>query len=196
MKTATEDTTETLAAIAARLGLSLESSAPSPGVDPAQSKDDKPWPHIAYDVTLSRHGRKVWSGPHKLGVGHVKPDKIKLNAWSPGWYADERALLETWQRKPHADFIDKELQARVAAKLATAQKVSPKLEDVLHSLLSDGSAYFDAQSFEDWCADFGYDPDSRKAESLWKACDDIGRQLARAFSPAELAQLREAASNH
>jgi hypothetical protein len=60
----------------------------------------------------------------------------------------------------------------------------------------DGGAYFDAQTFEDWCSDYGYDSDSRKAESIWKSCDEIGRNLARAFTAQELEELREAVSNH
>ena len=44
----------------------------------------------------------------------------------------------------------------------------PDAEGCLESLLLDaGSA---VQSFEEWCGDFGYDTDSRKAESIWKSC--------------------------
>ena len=64
------------------------------------------------------------------------------------------------------------------------------------SLLLDGSADFDAQSFEDWCADYGYDTDSRKASETYEACCDTGRKLRAAFTPDELSALREAASNH
>jgi hypothetical protein len=37
----------------------------------------------------------------------------------------------------------------------------PTVEDVLDCLASDAGC---ASTFEDWCADFGYDSDSRKAE--------------------------------
>lgn len=43
----------------------------------------------------------------------------------------------------------------------------PNAHDVLESLLSDASSA--DQSFEDWCGDYGYDTDSRKAERMYRA---------------------------
>lgn len=52
--------------------------------------------------------------------------------------------------------------------LGSAHKSEPKLQDVLDSLLSDsGTPDF---SFEEWCAEYGYDTDSRRAEKTYKAC--------------------------
>lgn len=180
---------ETLATIADRLGVTIESSAPRGEVEPAQSKDSKPWPHIAYDVTLKRNGRSIWSGPYHLGVGHVKGfphGRLSMHEWSKLDPVGHAARIP----------YDASAEARIAENLAKAQKVTPKLADVIYSLLMDGSAYFDAQTFEDWCNEYGYDTDSRKAETIWKACDEIGRNLARAFNTQELEELREAASNH
>ncbi len=39
---------------------------------------------------------------------------------------------------------------------------------MLDCLLSDSQA--GEQDFEEFCAEFGYDTDSRKAERTWKAC--------------------------
>lgn len=47
----------------------------------------------------------------------------------------------------------------------------PPLADVLSSLLSDASNA--DTTFEDWCGDFGYDTDSRKALATYLACQDI-----------------------
>jgi hypothetical protein len=44
-------------------------------------------------------------------------------------------------------------------------------------LLSDASA--GEQSFEEFCLEFGYDPDSRKAERIHKACEKTARELRR-----------------
>ena len=41
----------------------------------------------------------------------------------------------------------------------------PTAEDVLQSLLSDASSA--DESFEDWCGEYGYDTDSRKAERTY-----------------------------
>lgn len=44
----------------------------------------------------------------------------------------------------------------------------PSLDDVLHSLVMDSEA--ENMSFEDWCNDFGYNMDSRKALDVYLAC--------------------------
>lgn len=46
----------------------------------------------------------------------------------------------------------------------------PTLADVLGCLASDSASVENSQSFDDWCADFGYDTDSRKAERTYNAC--------------------------
>jgi hypothetical protein len=51
----------------------------------------------------------------------------------------------------------------------------PDAADVLDCLLSDASGYDNADGFADWCAEYGYEEDSRKAEGTYKA---IARQSA------------------
>jgi len=46
---------------------------------------------------------------------------------------------------------------------------------VLDSLVSDASV--GGESFEDFCADLGYDTDSRKAHTTWEACRATVDQL-------------------
>jgi hypothetical protein len=48
----------------------------------------------------------------------------------------------------------------------------PSAEDVLDCLSSDaGGIENSAGIFEDWCAEYGYDSDSRKAEKIFKTCE-------------------------
>ena len=51
----------------------------------------------------------------------------------------------------------------------------PDAQGVIDCLLSDASGAED--SFESWCSDLGYDPDSRKAEATYKACQRIRTRL-------------------
>lgn len=44
----------------------------------------------------------------------------------------------------------------------------PRPEDVLDCLLSDATGELD--DFDAWCAEYGYDTDSRKAYRMWEAC--------------------------
>ncbi len=54
----------------------------------------------------------------------------------------------------------------------------PTAADVVSSLCSDAHTV-DGQSFEDFCSDFGYDTDSRKAESIYKACRKMAPKVRR-----------------
>lgn len=67
--------------------------------------------------------------------------------------------------------------------------IAPHAADVLHSLILDSSAC--DQSFNDWCGDFGYDTDSRKALDTYLACQESGTKLRKVFSGAQLEKLRE-----
>lgn len=48
-----------------------------------------------------------------------------------------------------------------------------------------------ADSFEDWCNDYGYDTDSRRAESIYQACQKQWREVVGFFTPEEIEKLRE-----
>lgn len=80
--------------------------------------------------------------------------------------------------------------------MAKRQLVKPKLEDVVSSLILDGSPYFNGEKFEDWAANCGYDADSRKAESIYRECMETGRALQAAIGKQDLESLREWASNY
>ena len=56
--------------------------------------------------------------------------------------------------------------------MGSAHTGDPKVADVMHSLLLDSSAV--DMDFEDWCSDFGYDTDSRKARDTYDKCLELG----------------------
>ncbi len=63
--------------------------------------------------------------------------------------------------------------------------VEPRAEEVL-SCLADDSSYLDLP-FSEWARDLGYDPDSRKAEKIYRACERGAEKLKR-FLGEELYQ--------
>lgn len=65
----------------------------------------------------------------------------------------------------------------------------PPLRDVLYGLVLDGSAA--DELFEDWCDNFGYDTDSRKAEETYNVCRDHGLKLRRMIGAENLGKLSE-----
>lgn len=55
----------------------------------------------------------------------------------------------------------------------------PEASEVLDCLASDASRYENAQSFEDWASEYGYDEDSRAAEKIWRQVKRQSEQLKR-----------------
>ena len=54
----------------------------------------------------------------------------------------------------------------------------PTADGVIESL-TDGFVALDAPSFDDWADHYGYDPDSRSAEQIYRACCKLGARFAR-----------------
>jgi len=52
----------------------------------------------------------------------------------------------------------------------------PDCEEVMGSLLMDDPA---DSTFEDWCSELGENPDSRKADALYRKCLQVGKRLRR-----------------
>jgi hypothetical protein len=160
------------------------------------------WPCISYRVAIhDSRRREIWSGEYHLGIGHVDFKQARHLYFTAG-YGKSRQEMAGWD-VPMLNAIaagktplDKQAAAKLAASVANVQGVTPKLNDVMHGVISDGSVFFDGLTFEDWAADLGCDTDSRKAEAIFRACDETGRTLARNLSRDDLDGLREWASNY
>lgn len=69
-------------------------------------------------------------------------------------------------------------------------KRDPTPADVLYCLCTDARAGL--MTFEEFCSDFGYDPDSRKAEKTWKACEKLAPRLVKFLGEELLEELSNA----
>jgi len=157
-------------------GFTLETlSGPRGVLEPATTKDGKPWQCLRYSVLLKFNGREIIETNFSFGIGHVNLSKERFSSLI--YPSNLESMFYTMQRKPLADFVDKDSQFQVLIIAAKRQKLAPTLPGVLYSLLMDSSAY--GQTFEDWCGDLGYDSDSRKAEEIFKACEATGRKLSK-----------------
>lgn len=75
---------------------------------------------------------------------------------------------------------------RDRAKRIGAKPASPTPYDMLACIEKN-----DPGTFEDFCGDFGYDTDSRRAETVYQAVVKQYRQLARFLTPEELTEAQE-----
>lgn len=202
MKTNTAETpaVETLPALCERLKIHLTVIASGAGCDNegkghGQFNNNREWPHLFFQLSLSRDDRApFWSGPYKMGTAHAKLEKINPDSFHTSLTSEERNVLYTMKSRPHATILWQPQYKTLLEKAIQLNKIVPDVAGVMHSLLMDGAAWFDDESFEDWCSNYGYDEDSRTAEATFQACRETGRQVKKGFTPAELEQLREAAS--
>ena len=67
-------------------------------------------------------------------------------------------------------------QMTVIFSVGMGWETEPNACDVLNCISSDVAGYDNATNFEEWCDEYGYDADSRKAE---KAYNVIGKQKAK-----------------
>lgn len=65
---------------------------------------------------------------------------------------------------------------------------SPEARDVLDCLASDASGIDNSRGFEDWCANYGYDTDSRKAEKTYNAIRHQASRLETFLGDSDLYQ--------
>lgn len=118
------------------------------------------WVCDEWRITLER-GNKKESFEYFTGTGHrvskvTMPDIIRK---SPRSVATASWIKENV--KPH----------------------TPQVAGVIYAMLMDTSAA--EQSFANWCADFGYDTDSRKAFSVYEACQKNADKLFKLFTLVE-----------
>lgn len=182
------DTSETIAAIAEREGLTLSSAF----VPFSQSRNAKPgldgkvWKSLNWRVTLWRHGREVLTTDYSKGEGHCPA--IKDKRWIGNKHLMRRALdlqIETGKQLSKSVF---DQEPRVIDKPLTG----PSIIEVVASLALD-SDVIDYATFEDWAHEFGYDPDSRSGERIYRACLEICLKLRASLGDSVLEELREAA---
>lgn len=115
--------------------------------------------------------------------------------------ANEREALEQYRKAIAAAEIEsgypmeidqfaKHMRDNVFKRKAKAAPILPDPVDVFYSLTMDSSV-LDSAGFESWAEDCGYDTDSRKAESIYRACLDIALKLRGAIGESGFAALQE-----
>lgn len=67
----------------------------------------------------------------------------------------------------------------------------PKVYDVESALVRDAECFESSRNFEDFCWEFGYDVDSRKAEKAYNACKDIFCDLIKTVGTDGFQELKE-----
>jgi hypothetical protein len=138
---------------------------------------DKPWVHVACVVSFLRAGKFVGSLDWKMGIGLIDWKKVRFPLGSD-LLAARDAMIRLANLTP-------ETQRKLAAAALPHFKARVNPAEVLATACWDGE---DArgQSFEEWAENLGYDTDSRKAETIYLACQTAGTVARRILGTAAL----------
>lgn len=121
-------------------------------------------------------------------LADIEPDKPQRRApWST---AEDWHRWNAWKvRLSHMDG-----GAPLAVPYFTGLAIErPTVEDIVTSLAYDAqtAGNYGPDAFEEWAADVGYDPDSRKAEATFRALLEQTRRMAEWLPPQAFRELVE-----
>lgn len=136
----------------------------------SQSRNkDEQYRTLNWRVTLVYKGRDVLTTDYSAGIAHAPSYKN----WNPAKHGNKNSLL-------HSRFLQFEAeQGREAVAFPGApgvltqrggKEILPDAANVVCCLVTDARYVLDAGGFEQWAVELGFDPDSRKAEAIWKTC--------------------------
>lgn len=204
-------------AVIESLGLSVESEF----VPWSKSRNkDEDHPSLNWKVTVKRDGHDVLTTDYSAGMAHCpgygakkapstfQPHNYRNASGKP--YAGTASMYRS--AKPHeilSQYRDKICAAECESgfpmeidpwgrgnentfkRKPKAPAIMPDPVDILYSLAMD-SDVLNYGTFEDWASEFGYDTDSRSAESVYRACLEIALKIRVAIGEDGLERLREA----
>ena len=108
---------------------------------------------------------KQWVQEHRI---RIETEQVSENPNAPTWEANHYKVVLRRGRKQLTTYFSTGFGLRG----------EPTATDVLDCLARD-AASVECGSFEEWAADLGYDPDSRKAEALFRVCERQTEALRR-----------------
>jgi len=152
------------------IGLTMECQYIGIKTEKDKGPEGKPVEHTMdeWSCTLSRDKQSM-TIPFKQGLAHRKTTSrsiIKAFGYGHGLTSKQvkQYERESYKMKPEKW-------------IAMSEPVAPELDNVLDCLRSDSECWENSRNFEDFCSELGYDTDSRKAESIYKACGEIAKEL-------------------
>lgn len=117
----------------------------------------------------------------------VKAFNIKAKKQQSAWH-------KTYSIEEVDAIVRKAIQNKINRSYHEQAKIREQADEIKHPTAYDVLTCltkYDPGTFENFCADFGYDTDSRKAERTYKACRKEWKQVAKLFTADQLELLQE-----
>lgn len=107
-------------------------------------------------------------------------------------YASGFQNLAIWQGKKWGKRLPEKFDKKLSDIIFKYANIEmPKVYDVESALVRDAECFESSRNFEDFCWEFGYDVDSRKAEKAYNACKDIFCDLIKTVGMDGFQELKE-----
>jgi hypothetical protein len=183
-----DDAAALLEAIAKRATISMTAEfVPLSRARRTEGVDGKPWRSINWSVRLSIFGREILTSDYSQGIAYAPAYKLSVpHDWK------ENAIAHELERGTIHTVRDGGFYASARTRDTRKPLPAPALSDVLHSLAMDASA-LDDPDFTAWAESVGYDPDSRKAEAIYRACIETATKLRAHLGQPLLNEIRTVA---
>ena len=126
-------------------------------------------------------------------LGETKRDSWTCDEWRVAFqrvHLDSRLPIRDKAALETAYYTGTGHRAKPAKRMSwdnAPRPVAPTAGSVLFSLLLDASGA--DENFHDWCTNYGYDTDSRKALATYEACCIIRADVNKFFTATERAEL-------
>lgn len=151
-------------------------------------------PSLNWRCTVTRNDKPVQgleSVDYMQGSGHCPASKARKTESDSFW----PLRFDQLQRKAVASECETGRAHRIANGHTIAGKAlsPPTATNIIAALCCDAGV-LDYAVFEDWAADLGMDPDSRKGEAMYRACLASALALRAAVGDEKLGALRDLAN--
>lgn len=180
----------TPAAAIESLGLSVDSVFVP--FSQSRNKDEK-HKSLNWRITLKCNGRAFYSCDYSAGIGHAPSYGKKAPA---AWDRPARLWPEmAGAFEAESGFALGPFFSWSGFRADKSKPIKPDPVNVILCLFTDSSV-LDSGGFEAWAADMGLDPDSRKAESTYRACLETALALRGAIGERGFSVLSEAFTDY
>ena len=105
-------------------------------------------------------------------------------------HMEDSDRMDNWKCKltAHKSAMDGLVQRKATMRLYFSKGVghngvAPGVAEVLECLASDAAGIENSKDFADWCSEYGYSTDSRRAEKVYRQCERQAERLQKFLGP-------------
>lgn len=143
---------------------------------------DDNWNADLWRITFTANNGKTFSTDFKTGLGH-RIEQATFN----GFNGNDKKYIAEIKSITGLEYVTHKTGEH--GKRFEMRAVVPTQASVLYCLLSDMQC--SEYGFTDFCANLGYDEDSRKALECFLQCDKTGSELKRFFGSETIEHLKQ-----